>query len=122
MKRFFEKYLDVIKEDTSSRYIEKSFFMTIGHNDIFITPTFFNAFPKDYTEVNIFLNKFIEMTKTDSIKSDREYLVYDTKKSLAVILKVFVKGTFRHDIILMQSFNCKKYPSIRKSGQIRIIF
>lgn len=124
MKEFFENYLKIINEDIgiSSRYIDKKLFGTIGHNDVFYTSAFFNSFTTDNVEINLFVNKFIVMANIDNLKSDKEFLVYDPLKQVAVFVNVYVKGTFRHDIILISSFSSKTYPSIQKTGQVRIIF
>ena len=124
MKEFLKSYLQIINEDldVSSKYIDKKFFATIGHCDVFITSTFFNFFPQDYTLVNMFVNKFIVITDAGNLKSDKEYLVYDQTNHRAVIVKVYVKGSFRHDIILESSWNTDRIPSVTKSSQTRIIF
>lgn len=47
MKNFFETYLNkIIKEDInlSSKYIDKKFYQTFGHADVFLTSHFFNRF------------------------------------------------------------------------------
>ncbi len=124
MKEFFNEYLQILNEDISisSKYIDKKYFCTINHNDIFYKSSFFNFFPKDMIKVNEFINKFIAMAKIDDLKSNKEFLVYDKNKNTAVIVDVYIKGSFRHDIILMSSFNTSSCPSIQKTGQCRIIF
>lgn len=124
MKKFFEKYLQIINEQVnlSSRYIEKKFFVTIDHIDVFYTSAFFNSFPNDSIRVNQFVNKFITMVNVSNIKRDKEFLIYDPQTKIAVIVNVYIKGSFRHDVILMSSFTSNSCPSIQKTGQIRIIF
>ena len=125
MKNFFEIYLNkIIKEDInlSSKYIDKKFYQTFGHADVFLTSHFFNSFPQDYTRVNLFVSKFIQMANVNNLKKDTEFLVYDSDKKLAAIISVYLKGTYRYDIILGSTFLSDVHPSIQKTGQVRIIF
>ena len=124
MKEFLKSYLQVINEDldVSSKYIDKKYFATIGHCDVFYTTAFLKGYSLDYTLINIFVNKFIVMTNAENLKSDKEFLIYEPAKNVAAIVKVFVKGSFRHDIILDSSWNASSIPSITKTGQTRIIF
>lgn len=124
MKEFFEKYLTIINEDIniSSKYVDKKYFGTIDHNDIFFTSSFFNTFPNDPVLIDQFVNKFIAMANVKNIKNDKEYLIYDQDKKITVFVDVYVKGSFRHDIILGVSFSTPSCPTIQKTGQTRIIF
>lgn len=124
MKEFFEIYLNnIINENTdiSSKYIDKKFYQTFGHTDIFLTSSFFNAFPKDGILINNFVNKFLHIANIKSLKSNKEFLVYDPEKQLAVLVLTYVKGSYRHDVILNGSFKSDTHPSIQKTGQTRII-
>lgn len=123
MKKFNDLYLQLITEDldVSSKYIDKKYLMTIDHIDIFITNTFFNAFEKDYTKLNNFLVNVIHKADVKNLKKDTQLLVYTSANKVATVINIYLKGTYRYDMILMVSYNSNEIPRITKTGQVRLI-
>lgn len=123
MKEYIKSYLNVISEsiEISSKYIDKKFFQTIGHFDIFLTNTFLNSFSSNYSEINLMVNKFLASFNVKNLHEEKEFLVYDQNTKIVCLIYVYPKGSTRYDIILISSFKSESYPKLQKDGQVRLI-
>lgn len=123
MKEYIKSYLNVISEsvEISSKYIDKKFFQTIDHFDIFLTNAFLNSFSSNYSEINLMVNKFLASFNVKKLREEKEFLAYDQNTKIVCLIYVYPKGSTRHDIILISSFKSESYPKLQKDGQVRLI-
>lgn len=123
MKEYIKNYLKVINESSeiSSKYIDKKFFQTIDHFDIFLTNAFLNSFSSNYSEINLMVNKFLDSFNVKNLHEEKEFLAYDQNTKTVCLIYVYPKGSARHDIILISSFKSETYPKLQKNGQLRVL-